>query len=519
MNLLNKVPGFRSKKKLKMIIASIYYSMIIISLLAVMGEIDLMLTVLSTLVYPFIACGIIDVIKYKNGSKRMLFMRKVGLPIIISLSLMFGSISLTDPTRDINSVESANIVKNSNESNKDKEEKNDVVENDVVEKVEESELHFINTGNSDSILIKQGNKAALIDAGDNDDEQRVVNYIKEQGITELEYVFATHPHADHIGGLDAVVDSIKIKNMFVSNGDDDTDTYKDFITSMSNKNVSPSVPLLNSEFKLGTGVLKVLSVANESDLNNNSIVILYTNGDDKVLLMGDSEAEIESKINTGEVDILKVGHHGSNSSSTKGFINKVKPKYAVITAGENNKYGHPHKETMDTLKSMNIEVHRNDECGNIVFKSTGKGLIVDCKEGSYEAGKKIISSNEPKNVSDSNTNTTNNNNSSTNNFNTANNVTNTNKNTSSNNGVTSNNNSNTNSNSGNATTNPTPQPTPTPEPTPQPSGGGTVYANGGSSKSDKYHKSATAHGMKGAIPMSESEAKASGYVACGSCYR
>lgn len=505
MNLLNKIPGFRSKKKTNMIIASIYYLMIIISLLSVMGKVDTMLLVLSTLVYPFIACGIIDAIKSKNEPKGKLFIKKVGLPTIISLSLMFGSISLTDPTIDINSVESANTVKNSNESNKDKnsEENKDKEEKPaVVEKVEESELHFINTGNSDSILIKQGDKAALIDAGDNDDEQRVVNYIKDQGVTELEYVFATHPHADHIGGLDAVVDSIKIKNMFVSNGDADTATYRDFVNSMSNKGLSPSAPLLNSEFKLGTGVFKVLSVANESDPNNNSIVLLYTNGEDKVLLMGDAEAEIENKINVEDVDLLKVGHHGSNSSTTKGFINKVKPEYAVITAGENNKYGHPHKETMDTLKSMNIKVHRNDECGNIVFKSTGKGLIVDCKDGSYEAGKNNINSNESKNNSNSNP---------------VNNSTNVNKNTSSNNGVTSNNNSsNTNSNSGSVTTNPTPQhapaPAPTPQPSPQPSGGGTVYwtANG-----KKYHSNPSCSNMNN---PSSGTVEQSGRTPCKKCY-
>ena len=247
----------------------------------------------------------------------------------------------------------------------------------------ESELHFIDTGNSDAILIKNNNKFALIDGGDNDDEERVVSYLKNQGVKELEYIFATHPHADHIGGLDAVVNDIPVKNVYVSNGDADSKTYSDFIYAMANKGLSPSVPLLNSEFKLGSSKFKVISAANEKDPNNNSLVLEYVNGNDKVLLMGDAEEKIERELNVSDVDLLKVGHHGSRSSSSSSFIDKINPKYAVILVGANNKYGHPHKETMDTLASKNIEIHRSDECGHIVFKSSGNGLSVDCKVSAY----------------------------------------------------------------------------------------------------------------------------------------
>lgn len=250
----------------------------------------------------------------------------------------------------------------------------------------DAELHFINTGNSDAILIKQDGKAALIDGGDNDDEQLVVSYLKNQGVTELEYIFATHPHADHIGGLDAVIDNIKVNNLYVSNGDAETKSYRDFIKAASNKGLYPSVPLLGSEFKLSTSTFKVLSVANSEDPNNNSIVLLYTNGNDKVLLMGDAEAEIEKNINPGDVDLLKVGHHGSYSSTRKEFIEKITPEYAVILAGEDNKYGHPHVETVDLLRDKNIELHRSDECSDIVFVLTGNGLSTDCKLGSYNPG-------------------------------------------------------------------------------------------------------------------------------------
>lgn len=260
---------------------------------------------------------------------------------------------------------------------------NSAKETNGVVDANESELHFIDTGNSDAILIKNNNKFALIDGGDNDDEERVVSYLKDQGVKELEYIFATHPHADHIGGLDAVVNDIPVKNVYVSNGDSDSKTYSDFIYAMANKGLSPSVPLLNSEFKLGSGKFKVISAANEKDPNNNSLVLEYVNGNDKVLLMGDAEEKIERELNVSDVDLLKVGHHGSRSSSSSSFIDKINPKYAVILVGANNKYGHPHKETMDTLASKNIEIHRSDECGHIVFKSSGNGLSVDCKVSAY----------------------------------------------------------------------------------------------------------------------------------------
>lgn len=271
---------------------------------------------------------------------------------------------------------------NSNESKAD----NDNLTSQVEKLSSNAEIHFINTGNSDAILIIKDNKAALIDGGDNDDEALVSSYIKKQGISELEYVFATHPHADHIGGLDRVTKDIKINNLYVSNGEAETKSYRDFINAAASKGLYPSVPLLGSKFDLAGSTFEVLSVANTNDPNNNSIVLLYTNGNDKILLMGDAEKEIEQNLNVGDVDLLKVGHHGSYSSSSKPFIDKINPEYAVILVGEDNKYGHPHKETMDTLKEKGIEVHRSDECGDIIFRSTGNGLEVDCKEGSYNTG-------------------------------------------------------------------------------------------------------------------------------------
>lgn len=265
------------------------------------------------------------------------------------------------------------------------------------EKVTEAEIHFIDTGNSDAILIMAENQAMLIDGGDNDDEQLVVSYLKDQGVTELEYVIATHPHADHIGGLDAVIESYKVKQLLVANGDAETKSYRDFINAAMDKGLSPSVPLEDSKFPLGNSYFTVMNTNGGDDTNNQSLVIEYVNGEDKMLFMGDAEKEVEEELlpKLSKVDLLKVGHHGSSSSTTEEFLKKVNPTYSVILCSADNKYGHPHRETMINLQGT--EVHRSDECGTIIFKSTGKGLVTDCKIGSYTSGRdtqKSTSSND-----------------------------------------------------------------------------------------------------------------------------
>ncbi|MDF2596085.1 MAG: fold hydrolase [Clostridia bacterium] len=250
----------------------------------------------------------------------------------------------------------------------------------------QAEIHFIDTGSSDAILIKQGDQAALIDGGDNDDEVLLPAYIKKQGIEELQYLFATHPDADHIGGLDGVVKAMKVHSVYVGNGQAETKTYRDLIQALMDNGLTPSVPLLGSEFIMGESSFKVLSVAHDKDVNNTSLVLLYTNGEDKILLMGDADQSIEKTIQTEKINLIKVGHHGSSTSSGKAFLEQVKPDYAVITVGADNQYGHPHKETMENLKALNIPVYRTDEGGNLLFISTGRGITTPHQLGSYTPG-------------------------------------------------------------------------------------------------------------------------------------
>ena len=254
--------------------------------------------------------------------------------------------------------------------------------------IKETSVHFIDTGNSDAILIK-GEKSVLIDGGDNNDEEMIVEYLKKEGIKKLDYMVATHNHADHIGGLDEVLNDMEVGHVFVSNGDGDSQTYRDFITAIAGKKVEHGVPLDGAKIELGNGAyMQMYNTNGGSNTNDESLITLYVNGNDKFLFTGDAEkgAELEVLSKLVDVDVLKVGHHGSKTSTTNEFLEKVNPEIAVITVGQDNKYNHPDKEVMDKLKADDITVYRTDENGTIIIKSTGDGVKTDSKEGSYNHG-------------------------------------------------------------------------------------------------------------------------------------
>ena len=240
------------------------------------------------------------------------------------------------------------------------------------------DVHFIDTGNSDSILIVDNDKFALIDGADNNDEQLLVDYLNKQGVEELEYLILTHPDADHCGGLDAVVKNFAIKNVFIGNGDADSKTYQDFINACMAKKLQPSIPLVDKTFKLGNGNFKFYNQkANSKDVNDNSLVTLYTNGTTNYLFMGDAGADVEKALplkEIGKVNVLKVGHHGSKTSSSDEFIKAVAPKYAIICCGKDNEYGHPHKETISVLNNYKVCTFKTDVDGTIVITSNGKNV-------------------------------------------------------------------------------------------------------------------------------------------------
>lgn len=275
----------------------------------------------------------------------------------------------------------------------------------------ELKVHFIDVGQADSILIQQGNSSMLIDAGNNEDSETVKNYIASQGIKKLDYVIGTHPHEDHIGGLDYVINSFEIGSIYMPKATSTTKTFKDVINSIQAKKIQITIPQSGDSIKLGQADCKILAPnsASYEDANNYSIVIKVTFGNNTFMFTGDAEALSEKEmLNKGfdvKADVLKVGHHGSSSSTSDEFLKKVSPKYAVISVGKDNDYGHPHKETMAKLKNSGISVYRTDECGTIVCTSDGNNINFSSKSGSYNSPK-VTSNNNSSTSSSKQTTTT-----------------------------------------------------------------------------------------------------------------
>ncbi len=251
-------------------------------------------------------------------------------------------------------------------------------------------VHYIDVGQADSILIEQNKHFMLIDAGNNADSNLVVNYLKQQNVSKLDYVIGTHPHEDHIGGLDVVIKSFTIGKVFMPKKTSTTATYKDVITAIKSKKLNITLPTPNTTYSLGQAKWTILTPAKNKDyedINNYSIVCKLKFGNNTFLFDGDAEAISEMEMVKAKydlkADVLKVGHHGSSSSTCANFLNAVNPKYTVISVSKDNSYNHPQKSTMDRLKAKGVKVYRTDECGTIVATSDGNKIIFNKKQGSY----------------------------------------------------------------------------------------------------------------------------------------
>lgn len=240
-------------------------------------------------------------------------------------------------------------------------------------------VDYIDVGQADSILVRNKEMAMLIDAGNNEDGKDVVNYLKTKGVTKLNYVIGTHPHEDHIGGLDDVINSdIEIKNILMPKITTNTKTFEDVLDAIENKGLDIKAPEKGYEFKIGEANCKVMtdSILDKDNLNLSSIVIRLTFGNNSFLFMGDSEKENEETIFWPKTDVLKVGHHGSNTSSSQEFLEQVLPKYAIIMAGEGNSYGLPKDEIIKRLENLGTTIYRTDKNGTIEITSDGNEIKI-----------------------------------------------------------------------------------------------------------------------------------------------
>ena len=243
-------------------------------------------------------------------------------------------------------------------------------------------IRYLDVGQADSILIENNSKFMLIDAGNNSDGDLLVDYFKKLGIKEFEYVVATHPHEDHIGGMDDVINNFSVKNFYMSDVVTTTKTFEDMIDAVENNVFKVSIPEIGDEFNFSDLYFKVLHVGDESydDLNDVSICLSLGFGKNKFIFMGDASSKVEDMIiDRGyniTSDVLKVGHHGSSYSSSINFLKEVKPKYSIISVGEGNTYSHPHSQTISLLNKVNSEIYRTDLDGTIIVTSDGENIKV-----------------------------------------------------------------------------------------------------------------------------------------------
>lgn len=411
-----------------------------------------------------------------------------GVFAVWFLIIAIGANSNSSSTNTAQSnKENKTVVSNSKDESKKQDETQKI---DETKKTEESKtaqaasaavsgelkIHFINVGQADSILLQQGSQNMLIDAGNNGDSNTIKSYLDSQGVKELQYFVGTHAHEDHIGSADYILNSFKVGKVYFPKQQANTKTYTDFINAAKSKVGGLTAPNVGDTFKLGDATCTILAPnsASYEDANDYSIVIKVQFGDNKFLLTGDAQATSEMEmVKKGldlKADLLKVGHHGSKTSTSANFLSAVAPKYAVVSVGKGNTYGHPAQGTMDRFKGAGVSIYRTDECGTIVATSNGKDISFNCKPGSYSG----VASSTSTNTGSSNT-------------------------------------------SGSQTTNPTPKQT-----TPPPATGGTSENKGitvyVTPTGKKYHLAGCRTIKNSSTPISLQDAKNKGYDACGVCH-
>ena len=251
---------------------------------------------------------------------------------------------------------------------------------------EELRVLFIDVGQADSALLTCGGESLLIDGGNVDDSSTVYTVLKKNGVTHLDYVVCTHAHEDHVGGLSGALEACTAGTVYCPVTDYDSKAFRNFSDRVAEQNCELTVPKAGETFALGGAEVEFLACDPEAeDTNNTSIVLRVSYGATSFLFMADAETPVEQALLDAGTDlsatVLKVGHHGSSTSTSYRFLNEVMPRYAVISVGKDNSYGHPHEKILSRLEDADARILRTDELGDILFVSDGKTVSLPQIDG------------------------------------------------------------------------------------------------------------------------------------------
>ena len=243
------------------------------------------------------------------------------------------------------------------------------------------EMHFIDVGQALSVLVECDGQFMLYDGGNVDDGSLVVSYLQKQGVEQLQYVFCSHAHEDHVGGLAAVMAKFPAGHAYSPVTESSTKCFNDFVKYTRQQGLQLEAPPVGTVWPLGSATVTLLGpVTGYSETNNTSLVLRIDYGSTSFLLTGDMEKTAETDlVNSGanlKADVLQVGHHGSSTSTGYLFLNAVLPEMGVISCGAGNKYGHPHEETLSILRDAKVDVYRTDLQGTITIGSDGQNFTV-----------------------------------------------------------------------------------------------------------------------------------------------